>query len=46
MTVDRVQRRMATILAADAVGYSRLIGRDEEGDACDPAGRIVRSSTG
>src|SRR5262245_8196793 len=31
MALDRVQRRMATILAADAVGYSRLIGRDEEG---------------
>ncbi|MFK0690126.1 AAA family ATPase [Mesorhizobium sp. IMUNJ 23033] len=31
MTVDRVQRRMAAILAADVVGYSRLIGRDEEG---------------
>src|SRR5688572_28479639 len=31
MAVDRVQRRMAAILAADVVGYSRLIGRDEEG---------------
>ena len=31
MTLDRVHRRMATILAADAVGYSRLTGRDEEG---------------
>jgi class 3 adenylate cyclase len=31
MTQDRVHRRMATILAADAVGYSRLTGRDEEG---------------
>ncbi len=30
MAVDRVERRMAAILAADAVGYSRLIGRDEE----------------
>ena len=30
MAVDRVQRRMAAILAADVVGYSRLIGRDEE----------------
>ena len=29
-TVDRVQRRMAAILAADVVGYSRLIGEDEE----------------
>ena len=30
MTVDRVQRRMAAILAADVVGYSRLMGKDEE----------------
>src|SRR5262245_4937944 len=30
MALDRVQRRMAAILAADASGYSRLIGRDEE----------------
>lgn len=31
MALNRVQRRMVTILAADAVGYSRLIGSDEEG---------------
>jgi class 3 adenylate cyclase len=31
MGVDRVQRRMAAILAADVVGYSRLMGKDEEG---------------
>src|SRR6478672_11853658 len=30
MAVDRVQRRMAAILAADVVGYSRLMGQDEE----------------
>ncbi|OWK21211.1 hypothetical protein AJ88_20295 [Mesorhizobium amorphae CCBAU 01583] len=30
MALDRVQRRMAAILAADVVGYGRLIGRDEE----------------
>ena len=30
MTEERVQRRLATILAADVVGYSRLMGRDEE----------------
>jgi class 3 adenylate cyclase/energy-coupling factor transporter ATP-binding protein EcfA2 len=28
--VDRVQRRIAAILAADVVGYSRLMGKDEE----------------
>lgn len=26
-----VERRLSTILAADVVGYSRLVGRDEEG---------------
>jgi class 3 adenylate cyclase len=30
MGVDRIQRRIAAILAADVVGYSRLIGKDEE----------------
>jgi TolB-like protein/class 3 adenylate cyclase/Tfp pilus assembly protein PilF len=29
--VDREQRKLAAILAADAVGYSRLMGRDESG---------------
>jgi adenylate cyclase len=28
---DRVDRRLAAILAADVVGYSRLMGHDEEG---------------
>ncbi len=31
MAENRVQRRLAAILAADVVGYSRLIGADEEG---------------
>ena len=31
MALDRVQRKIAVILAADAVGYSRLMGADEEG---------------
>jgi TolB-like protein len=31
MTEERVQRRLAAILAADVVGYSRLMGGDEEG---------------
>src|SRR4051794_24504285 len=30
MAVDRVQRRMAAVLAADVVGYSRLMGKNEE----------------
>lgn len=28
---DRVERRLAAVLAADVAGYSRLMGRDEEG---------------
>src|SRR4051794_3845448 len=31
MAEERVQRRPAAILAADVAGYSRLMGRDEEG---------------
>jgi class 3 adenylate cyclase len=31
MAEQRVQRRLAAILAADVVGYSRLMGEDEEG---------------
>ena len=31
MAEDRVQRRLAAILAADVAGYSRLMGADEEG---------------
>ncbi len=31
MADERVQRRLAAILAADMVGYSRLMGADEEG---------------
>ena len=31
MATERVQRRLAAVLAADIAGYSRLIGADEEG---------------
>ena len=31
MPTNRVQRRLAAILAADVAGYSRLMGEDEEG---------------
>ena len=31
MSEDRVERRLAAILAADVAGYSRLMGEDEEG---------------
>ena len=31
MATESVERHLSTILAADVVGYSRLIGRDEAG---------------
>src|SRR5215470_10782037 len=31
MATERVERRLAAILAADVAGYSRLMGDDEEG---------------
>jgi adenylate cyclase len=31
LTNERVERRLAAILAADVAGYSRLMGADEEG---------------
>jgi class 3 adenylate cyclase len=31
MAQNGIQRRIAAILAADVAGYSRLMGRDEEG---------------
>ena len=31
MATERAERRLAAILAADVVGYSRLMGADEEG---------------
>ena len=31
MAHERVQRRLTTVLAADVVGYSRLMGEDEAG---------------
>ncbi len=38
MSAERVERRLAAILAADVVGYSRLMERDE-------AGTLVRLKT-
>ena len=31
MAIDKPQRRLAAILAADVAGYSRMMGEDEEG---------------
>ena len=33
----REQRKLAAIVAADVVGYSRLMGRDESGTLAGPA---------
>src|SRR5438105_2157158 len=41
MAEERVQRRLAAILAADVAGYSRLMGVDEEG-ALDALTRLRR----
>src|SRR5438552_3339954 len=38
MDEDRVERRLAAILAADVAGYSRLMGIDEEGTLADLKG--------
>ncbi len=43
MAEERVQRRLAAILAADVVGYSRLMGEDEAGAQ---AAETVRLSNG
>jgi adenylate cyclase len=44
MSGDRVERRLAAILAADVAGYSRLMGADEEGTLA--ALRAVRRELG
>src|SRR3982750_3985731 len=31
LTSERVERRLAAVLAADVAGYSRMMGADEEG---------------
>lgn len=36
MTNDKVECRLAAVLAADVVGYSRLIGEDETVDPATP----------
>ncbi len=45
MTEERVQRRLAAILAADVVGYSRLMDVDEE-TTLRTLRAIARSSMG
>jgi len=44
MSGERVERRLAAILAVDVAGYSRLMGEDEEGTLA--ALRAVRRELG
>ena len=44
MSGERVERRLAAILAVDVAGYSRLMGADEEGTLA--ALRAVRRELG
>lgn len=49
MAEARVERRLATILAADVAGYSRLMGVDQEGTLAalkivEHRGRIVKTT--
>ena len=44
MSGERVERRLAAILAVDVAGYSRLMGEDEEGTLA--ALRAVRREVG
>ena len=41
MTGERMTRRLAAILAADVVGYSRLMGRDENGTLARFKGHVT-----
>jgi adenylate cyclase len=43
LSEERVERRLMAIFAADVVGYSRLMGTDEEGTLA--ALKAIRSST-
>ena len=43
MAEERVQRRLVAILAADVVGYSRLMGNDEASTAEIPSALEVRA---
>ena len=42
MAEERVQLRLAAILAADVVGYSRLMGEDETGIRKNTSSRCQR----
>ena len=40
IATERIQRRLAAILAADVVGYSRLMAADEAGTRGGSSGKI------
>jgi hypothetical protein len=44
LATERVERRLAAILAADVAGYSRLVGADEEGTPAPPEGAAAWAS--
>ena len=41
MATERVERRLTAILAADVVGYGRLMGADEEGTLAELKGHRI-----
>ncbi len=43
MAEERAERRLAAILAADVVGYSRMMGEDETGMVWPPGPAANRS---
>ena len=42
MAEGQVQRKLVAILAADVVGYSRLMSEDEEGTKTDAYSLVTR----
>ena len=44
MAEERVQRSLAAILAADVVGYSRLMGEDEKATLATLSSPLTKSS--
>ena len=40
----RTDRKLAAILAADVIGYWRLMGRDEEGGALPAAPLVLKAA--
>jgi len=47
MAEERVQRKLAAILVADVIGYSRLVGEDQQCTLATPTNQAwVRSGQG